>query len=333
MAAVAATQGLRHRHGHPMASSHLEVIVVQMVVSGPDMRDISVEVWGAPTGMPIFLLHGTPGSRRGPRPRTPVLYRLGVRLICYDRPGYGGSGRQPGRTVADAARDVRVIADKLEIDNFGVVGRSGGGPHALACAAVLSERVHSAAILVGLAPSDAKGLDWYDGMTKSNVEDFERADNDTAGVEAAITGLADQVRDDPENLLRHLLPELGGTDLRIVGDVAIRRLLTETYAEALREGAAGWIDDVLALRRPWGFDLSAITAPVLLWHGEQDAFSPVTHAYWLAEQIQTAVIKVEKDAAHFGAVEILPSVLAWIKENGASEGLQVKHVQEPALFP
>jgi pimeloyl-ACP methyl ester carboxylesterase len=281
--------------------------------------------------MPIFLLHGTPGSRRGPRPRTSVLYRLGVRLICYDRPGYGGSGRHPGRTVADAAKDVRMIADALGIDSFGVVGRSGGGPHALACAALLGERVRSAAILVSPAPSDAKDLDWYGGMAKSNVKDFERADSDIAGCEAALTVLADRVRDDPDNLLQYLLPELAGTDLRVVEDVAIRRLLTETYAEALREGATGWIDDVLALRRPWGFDLSAIAAPVLLWHGAQDAFSPVTHAYWLARQIPTAVIKVQTDAAHFGAVEILPSVLAWIKENSSSEGLRVQHVQQPAL--
>lgn len=305
---------------------------MHQVVSGPDMRDISVEVWGAPAGMPIFLLHGTPGSRCGPRPRTSVLYRLGVRLICYDRPGYGGSDRHPGRMVADAARDVRAIAGALGIDSFSVVGRSGGGPHALACAALLGGRVHSAAILVSPAPSDAKDLDWFAGMAQSNVEEYEKADGDTAEVEASITDLADQVRDDPENLLRHLLPELAAADLRVIGDVAIRRLMTETYTEALREGAAGWIDDVLALRRPWGFDLSAITAPVLLWHGAQDTFSPVTHAYWLAKRIPTAVIKVQTDAAHFNAVEILPSVLAWIKESSGSEGLRVQHEQQPALL-
>jgi len=305
--------------------------VTQQVVDGSGMRDMSVEVWGAPAGMPIFLLHGTPGSRRGPRPRTGVLYRLGVRLISYDRPGYGGSGRHAGRTVADAAWDVRAIADALRIDTFGVVGRSGGGPHALACAALLGERVHSAAILVSLAPSDAEALDWYDGMAKSNVEDFEKADNDTADVEATLTGLADQVRDDPDSLFGHLVSGLAATDLRVVEDVAIRRQLTETYAEALRDGPAGWIDDVLALRRPWGFNLSAIKAPVLLWHGAQDSFSPVAHAYWLARQVPTAVVKVQRDAAHFGAVEILPSVLAWIKDKGRSEGLRVNHVQQPAL--
>src|SRR5688572_21098379 len=103
--------------------------------------DLSVSISGSDDGEPVFLLHGTPGSRLGPKPRTSVLYRLGVRLICYDRPGYGGSARRGKRTVADAARDVAAIADQLGIERFAVAGRSGGGPHALACAALLPDRV------------------------------------------------------------------------------------------------------------------------------------------------------------------------------------------------
>ena len=99
-------------------------------------RLLTIDVSGAPDGAPVFLLHGTPGSRNGPKPRSSVLYRLGVRLICYDRPGYGGSSRVPDRRVADAARDVEMIADKLKLGRFAVVGRSGGGPHALACSAL-----------------------------------------------------------------------------------------------------------------------------------------------------------------------------------------------------
>ena len=130
------------------------------VVRAPDRRSLSVESVGDPDGTPVFLLHGTPGSRKGPRPRGIVLYRLGIRLISYDRPGYPGSDRLPGRTVADAAEDVRIIAEFFEIDRFSVVGRSGGAPHALACAALLSDQVISAAALGSLAPYDAEGLDW-----------------------------------------------------------------------------------------------------------------------------------------------------------------------------
>jgi len=262
---------------------------VTQVVGMPDNRGVTVETWGAPKGTPVFLLHGTPGSRSGPMPRPSVLYRLGIRLICYDRPGYGGSDPHPGRTVADAASDVRRIADALNLDKFSVVGRSGGGPHALACAALLKDRVRSAAVLVGLAPSDAEGLDWYAGMTDSNVEEYKDADAAVRDADAAfrarLAERAEGVRDDPESLVRFLLPQLTGPDRRIVDDAAMQRLLTDTYAEALRGSANGWIDDVLAFRRPWGFDLSKVTAPVLLWHGADDMFTPVGHTYWLASHV------------------------------------------------
>lgn len=302
------------------------------VVRVSDGRELAVEITGDPVGMPIFLLHGTPGSRRGPKPRSSVLYRLGVRLICYDRPGYGGSTRRPGRKVADAAEDVRAIADSLDIEKIGVVGRSGGGPHALACAALLPDRVRSAAVLVSLAPSDAPDLDWYDGMAQCNVDDFGKTDDDPLASEAELEELASRIRDNPEALLENLNRDLATPDHRVVDDVAIRGLLTDTYAEALRDSANGWIDDRRALRRPWGFDLSSIIkTPVLLWHGEEDRFSPVQHAYWLAERIPTSVVKVESDVAHFGALEILPSVLAWIKEPTGSEGLRIQSVHQPAF--
>ncbi|HXP21441.1 MAG TPA: alpha/beta hydrolase [Streptosporangiaceae bacterium] len=296
-----------------------------------DGHSVTVESWGAPDGMPIFLLHGTPGCRSGPRPRTSVLYRLGVQLISYDRPGYGGSSRRPGRIVADAASDVSAIADALGLDGFGIVGRSGGGPHALACAALLGDRVQSAAVLVGLAPSDAEGLDWYEGMAGSNVDEYSKADTGLAAIERKLVEFADRIRDDPESLLEFLLPELTPPDRRVVDDVAIRRLLTDTYAEALRDSADGWIDDVLAIRRPWGFDLSMIQLPVLLWHGAEDAFSPVGHTYWLAKQVPTSIVAVQSGAAHFGSVEILPSVLAWIKRARGSEGLWFQGMHQPAF--
>jgi pimeloyl-ACP methyl ester carboxylesterase len=273
---------------------------------------LAVEISGSTTGTPVFLMHGTPGSRSGPKPRGIVLYRLGVRLISYDRPGYGGSDRHQGRRVADAASDVATIADDLGIDRFAVVGRSGGGPHALACAALLADRVTRAAVLVSLAPSDAPGLDWYGGMTGSNVDEYSSADADPSALTASLTTRADDVRRDPESLVAFLRPSLSERDHRVVGDVAIRRLLTDTYAEAVRHGADGWIDDALAFRHAWGFDLSSIRSAVRLWHGEDDRFSPVSHTHWLAEHIPNAEVEVQPGAAHFGAVEILPQMLAWL---------------------
>jgi pimeloyl-ACP methyl ester carboxylesterase len=278
------------------------------VVAVGDTRKVTYEVCGAASASPIFLLHGTPGSHRGPRPRVSVLYRLGVRLISYDRPGYGDSTRSPGRVVADAADDVRAIADDLGIADFAVVGRSGGGPHALACAALLPDRVRSAAVLVGLAPSDASDLGWFDGMTDNNSRDYQAVTSGHAGEFGDLKARAEQVKENPASLLDVL-----GPDRRVVDDVTIRKQLTDTYAEALRDGTDGWLDDVIALRKPWGFELADIKQPVLLWHGAEDAFSPVSHAYWLASQISTARIDVANGASHFAAVEALPKALAWAK--------------------
>jgi len=306
---------------------------VTQVIGVPGGRSAAVESWGAPDGVPIFLLHGTPGSRSGPRPRTSVLYQLGVRLISYDRPGYGSSSRQHGRSVADAASDVGAIADVLcPGQRIGVVGRSGGGPHALACAALLGDRVRSAAALVGLAPPDAKGLNWFDGMNPSNVVEFGHVDADAAAAETRLLKCAEQVRDNPESLLESMRPELSRSDRKIVDDVAIRRLLTDTYVEAVRESVAGWIDDLRALRHPWGFDPSQITSPVLLWHGADDMFSPVSHTRWLGARIPKSTVEVQSGTAHFGAVEALPRVLAWVKDAGASEGLGVERMQQPAFL-
>ena len=292
---------------------------------------VAFDVHGASRGYPVFMLHGTPGSRNGPIPRPSVLYRLGIRLICPDRPGYGRSTRQKDRQVVDAARDVAAIADALGVDEFSVVGRSGGGPHALACAAKLPQRVRKAGVLVSLAPSDAKGLNWYDGMTGSNVDEYSRAQLGASAIAVELSERSELIRQDPEFLLKFLEPELTIPDRRIVRDPAIRRLLTDTYAEALREGAEGWIDDVLALRGSWGFELPKIHVPVLLWHGADDVFSPVAHTLWLASQIPGAKSEVKRGAAHFDAVEVLPRILARLKPGGDSERLRVKGSHQSAL--
>jgi pimeloyl-ACP methyl ester carboxylesterase len=283
-------------------------------VEARDGRDLQVEITGDPDGLPVFLLHGTPGSRVGPKPRGGVLYRLGIRLICYDRPGYGGSQRNVKRNVASAADDVGAIADTLGLDRFSVVGRSGGGPHALACAAGLPDRVTRAAVLVGMAPANAQDLDWYVGMTDNNVRDYSTADADWLKLVERVRLQADRIRRDPVSLVESLQRQMTDPDLRVVDDIAIQRLLAETYAEALRPGPFGWIDDLYALRSDWGFDVGDIHQPVLLWHGADDNFAPVSHARWLAKRIPRAEIRVETETAHFGAMEVLPEIFTWLTD-------------------
>jgi pimeloyl-ACP methyl ester carboxylesterase len=239
------------------------------------------------------------------------LYQRGVLLISYDRPGYGGSDRKPGRRVVDVVQDVTAVADALGMDRFAVVGRSGGAPHALACAARLPHRVTRAAALVTLAPRDAEGLDWFAGMAPSNIDEYSTALADPEGFEARLIPRTDSIRSDPARLLEELRAEMTDDDRKIISDNGVRSMLLRNYCEALRSSPYGWIDDSFALTEPWGFDPTCIQVPVLLWHGARDAFSPVAHSSWLAERIPRATSVIEPSAAHFGALRVLPDVLRW----------------------
>jgi pimeloyl-ACP methyl ester carboxylesterase len=286
--------------------------VTFLLRSADGRRRLGVHVSGNPSGHPVFLLHGTPGSSAGPAPRNLVLTNQNVRLISFDRPGYGSSDRLLARTVADVAQDVVAIADSLGVEQFAVLGRSGGGPHALACAALLPDRVTRVAALVSLAPPDADGLDWFDGMTDSNVDAYTTAAADRELLTARFVQAAAKIKANPSSHFANLGSEMPAADRLIVANVAIRAMLAQSFAEAVRTSADGWIDDVLAFCSPWGFDLSAIDVPVLLWHGEDDVFSPVAHTQWLARRVPGAHMEIRPGSAHLGALEVLPDILSWL---------------------
>ena len=171
---------------------------------------------------------------------------------------------------------------------------------------------HADSGAVGIAPRGAEGLGWYDGMTRSNVLEHTAAADGYEGLAALTEAAAEAVRADPASLLTRLQAEMPDPDLRVVADRGIRAMLLETYTEALRTSAHGWIDDALAFCSPWGFDPALVTVPVLLWHGASDNFSPVSHARWLADRIPRAAVVVQADAAHFGALDVLPDILRWL---------------------
>ena len=203
------------------------------------------------------------------------------------------------------------IADHLGLDTFGVVGRSGGGPHALACAAFIGgNRLRSVAVLVGLAPSDAIGLNWFEGMTESNVQDYELAelDGDDAVV-AVLSGQANKLGG-PKSLLNALHKEW--PELTVEGS-------TSSAATGPRATGSDQERAVRGRRLPrfggQGFRAEQDQDPVRLWHGDQDVFSPLAHSRWMADRIPSAQIEVEPGAAHFGAIEMLPKVLAQLKED------------------
>jgi pimeloyl-ACP methyl ester carboxylesterase len=282
---------------------------VQRTEPGGLDRRLAVDTVGADDGVPVMFMHGMPGSRSGPYPRGVLLRRFGVRLIAYDRPGYGGSTRHEGRSVADAAEDVRAIADHLGIDRFAVAGRSGGGPHALAVAAKLPDRVTAAAVLVSFAPQgDARGE-----MFSRNVGTFALAKAGEERLLADLAVTAEHTVVDPEYFFdKWLRGGLSPSDHRVLNNVAIRRQLRASYAEALCNGASGWVDDLIALHRPWGFQLGEVAAPTFLWHGAEDRFSPVDNTRWLAGQLDHPEVDVDPHVGHFGAVEALPKVLSWL---------------------
>lgn len=280
-------------------------------VSTTNGRTLMFETWGASSGKPVFLLHGTPGSRVGPHPRHSVLYWLGIRLICPDRPGYGGSDSLPGRTVAHVAADVAAIADHLGLDRFAVVGRSGGGPHALACAALLPERVTRAAVLVSPAPRDAAGLDWYAGMTPANIDEYRSAESGYEILAPRISAHAHRIRQDPIGQLPFDPADLPVPDRKVVGDYTIRSMLYDNFTEALKDSGVGWADDAYSFVQPWGFNVSEVERPVLLWHGVQDVFAPAHHTCWLGANLPDAQLVLDEQAAHFGALVVLTRVLNW----------------------
>lgn len=304
-----------------MISEETKVVVE---IAGKPVRKLAVSITGASDGYPVFLLHGTPGSSKGPKPRSIVLFRQGVKLISFDRPGYGESDRADGRVVADAADDVLAIAKARGIDGqFAVVGRSGGGPHALAVAARCGSRVSSVATLSSLAPYDGPGLDWYEGMNPYNQREYTAVDADSQALLDRLTGWARDVREDPRKMIEIIGEELSGVDERVVGDLALRRLLLDTYQKGVEQGPEGWLDDVRAFRGPWKFQLSDVRCRALIWHGDDDRFSPIEHSEFLFREIGTPAehkeLRKGRGVGHFGAVEVLPEVLSWVIDGAYAE--------------
>jgi pimeloyl-ACP methyl ester carboxylesterase len=285
-------------------------------VAAADGRTLAVREGGNPEGLPVFTLHGTPGSGLLLTPASNDADERGFRLIGYDRPGFGGSTRHAGRVVADCASDVAAIADALGIDRFCLYGASGGAPHALAAAALLPERIVAAAALASPAPYGAEGLDYYAGMGEDNV----------SGNEAILAGegpgreLLDQMREmimlsTPEGFVEGIASLISPTDLAAATVDGAAEVLEQARL-GLADGVDGWFDDEIAfICKPWGFDLGSIRVPLLYWHGEQDRFVPQAHGVWLAERIPGVEARFTPDDGHMTLVEWrLPDVHAWLLE-------------------
>jgi pimeloyl-ACP methyl ester carboxylesterase len=282
----------------------------------PDGRRLRVADFADPEGVVTIVHHGTPG---GPVPYPPWVeeaHRLGLRLVMYARPGYSTSTRLAGRRAADAAADTAAIADALGAPRFLSFGFSGGGPHVLACAALLPDRVVAAASLASVAPYGAPDLDFLDGMGPGNIEEFGLVVN--GGEEGSRPFTEEQTaqllaasHEEVVEAMAPYLTEMDAAEMRGPLGVTLHAQMTD----GLAHGSDGWVDDNLLTVQPWGFDLSSIRVPVLVWQGRHDAMVPFNHGVWLARQIPGAEVRLSEEDSHCTVLnQRMPSVLAWLRE-------------------
>jgi pimeloyl-ACP methyl ester carboxylesterase len=284
-------------------------------IAAGDGRVLQVLERGHPNGKPVLVHNGMPNSRLMFEPDVRRAERQDIRLISYDRPGYGGSTSQPGRTVADCAQDVRAIASGLGLEQLAVWGISGGGPHALACAALLPDLVPAVGVLASIAPWGADGLDYFAGMGQDNVDDtrlfFEDRVAARAKCEQDRLEFLEVSAEQLHELLKTLLSPADAAVL--TGELA--QYLVDYTRSGLAPGAEGWWEDGVAVNEPWGFELGSIRTPVLLYHGRQDRFVPFGHGEWLAGHIPGVQAELTDDDGHLTLTEHhLEQVHAWLLE-------------------
>jgi pimeloyl-ACP methyl ester carboxylesterase len=248
----------------------------------------------------VFWHHGSPNIGAPPEPLFSVADRFGIRWISYDRPGYGGSTPRPSRDVASAAADTSAVADALSIDRFAVMGHSSGGSHALACAALLQERVLGVVVVAGMAPFDAEGLDWFEGFGPAGVAELRAAAAGRAALEKHLAQSDDEPAFTPED------------EAALAGEWS---WFIDVVRPALAGGMGGFIDDDLASVGAWGFDPADVVAPALFLHGGRDRVVPTAHGEWLARHCPSAELRLYPDDGHISVLNSgAAAAMSWLRE-------------------
>lgn len=266
-----------------------------------DGRTMAARIIGPEYGVPILTLHGSPGSRLGPHVGRTALAELGVRLIAPDRPGYGLSDPNEGRTIADTARDIGEVMDQLGVDRFEAIGHSGGSPYVLGSVALHAARIGGAVAFASLAPKEAP-IDWTRGMTADNKRKHEAAIQSYEEIIADVRRHAIEMEEDPNHMIDTLWPDLKASDkaalIAELPEERTRRDIILAQQEGLRQGGIGWAEDTRALHMDWGVDLQDATSRIMLWHGEKDPFASPDHSRWLAERLPNASLTIDPHASH-----------------------------------
>jgi pimeloyl-ACP methyl ester carboxylesterase len=274
------------------------MVTERRLVRVADGRDIEFLTAGPEDGRPLVVHEGTPvglvlNSRLGA-----AAAERGLRIVQVARPGYEQSTSQPGRRVADIASDVAAVLDDLGSDTFVSIGFSGGGPHSIACAALLPGRCLAAASVAGVGPYGVDGLDFLVGMGPENVEEFSLAIQGEEALTPFLEKDAVVLRNiTGEQIVGALAGLISGADAAVLtGEFADS--LAAGLRSAVSNGVAGWRDDDLAFAADWGFWPDAQAAPITIWQGDQDNMVPFAHGQWLAAHIPGARVHLEPGAGH-----------------------------------
>jgi pimeloyl-ACP methyl ester carboxylesterase len=233
-------------------------------------RRLGYAEFGDPRGKPVLFFHGYPGSRWDGAETGHAAERVGVRLIAPDRPGMGLSDYQPKRRLMDWPTDVLELANALGLDDFAVIGYSGGGPYALACAFQLGTRLSAVGVIAGVGPLTEPGA--LDGMVKNNIQLFQMARR-TPWLLRLIFSL--NRRMNSMKLMQAAVPQMPAVDQDVMRQPGVLEGMAKDYGEAFRQGTHGVVHEGALYASDWGFKLSEVTRPVQLWHGEQDINAPV----------------------------------------------------------
>ena len=248
----------------------------------------------------VFWHHGSPNIGAPPEPLFSAADRLGIRWVSYDRPGYGGSTPCPDRNVVSAAADASAVADALGIERFAVMGHSGGGSHALACAGLLPGRVLGVVVVAGMAPFGAEGLDWFEGFGSAGVAQLRAAAAGRAALEEHLAESDDEPEFTPED------------EAALAGEWS---WLIDVVDAALAGGMGGFIDDDLAGVGAWGFDPADIVAPALFVHGGRDRVVPAAHGEWLARRCPSAELWLRPEDGHISVLNHAAAAMGWLREH------------------
>lgn len=263
-----------------------------------DGRTLEVSDTGPGRGRVLMFLHGTPGCAYLPRYLTVAAQARGLRLVALSRPGYATSARRAGRAVADVADDAAAVLESIGERRALVAGVSGGGPHALACAALRPDRFSAAIVISGLAPFDAAGFEFLAGMGQDNLDEYGAALEGEAQLRALLEKNAATMRAGTvQGVVDVMGASLPDADRAALTTADGRDFVSATQ-HALSSTVYGWVDDDLAFIKPWGFDPSRIEVPTSLWHGSADILVPVAHGQWLTERIPGVHSHIEPGEGH-----------------------------------